>query len=259
MGGMPNVRQEAFSQLEKNTDHWSEYVDVAIDNTKMVRITITYLDPVLVQYIALNHAFSPNANGAIDAKTLYTDTMNKLAERNEMLFLVTITTPLYDKQAYNNGVLTVKIPIKQMALISGADLKVYPVHEDHVLDETINITHGPVVGIVGYPHSVLIDGNCTWVIDKYTNTLTLDIPTVTLGNTSFGPQYWSIPYQPLIAEYDVSSSVYDPNYDMNRISPLAEPPKPNWTPGVEDMTDWKVYWEDMGRYIWNLVITENYH
>jgi hypothetical protein len=262
------ARKWAFSQLGKNTDHWSQYVDIAIDGTRMVRITVTYLDPVLVQYIFLNHLLSLNVNEVAGVTTdavanfnsELISKMGRVADRKEMLFLITITAPAYDRQAYDEGMFTVKIPVEQMALINGSDLMIYPTHEDHILDETIYITRGPVSGIVGYPLSVIVGENCTWVIDTYTTTLTLDMPTVTLGSETFGPQYWSIPYQPLIpTDFNVSSSTYDSNYDMSRISPLLEPPKPYWAPGTVDPTVWKVYWEDMGRYIWNLVITETHH
>jgi hypothetical protein len=50
-----SARQEALFQLGQNMAHWSDHVDIVNDNSHMVRVTVTYLDPVLVQYIVLNY------------------------------------------------------------------------------------------------------------------------------------------------------------------------------------------------------------
>ena len=264
------ARQDALSQLGKNTEHWSDQVNIAIDDYQMVRIVVTYLDPVLIQYIALNYVLDDTGyvyNGSntpigIDAFDYEVNQiMTKLGGRNEMLFVVTVTSPFYREQAYNNNVLTVRIPIELMELINSADIRVPPTHEDHILDENIDITHGPVSGIVGYPLAIIYQNQCVWIVDQWTNTLTLDVPSVTLGNTLFEPQFWSIPYQPLIMEYDNHPvPTYDPNYEWNPIHALDAPPTPNWEPNVQfDDTNWTLYWEDIGRYLWNLVITESHH
>jgi hypothetical protein len=257
------TRQDALSQLGRNTEYWSDQVNVAIDDFQMVRIVITYLDPVLVQYIVLNYALNDPGIVLDDASFILTldETMNKLGGRDEMLFIVTITSPFYRELAYNNNVLTVRMPIEQLALVSSGDIRVTPTHEDHILDENIDITHGPVSGIVGYPLGVTIQEQCTWIIDQWTNTLTLEIPSVTLGALPFNTQFWSIPYQPLVRENNIHQiPTYDATYASSPISKLETPPTPNWEPNAQfDDTNWTVYWEDMGRYIWNLVITESHH
>jgi len=266
---LDNARQAAFSQLGRNTEHWSDYVDIAIDDAQMIRVTVTYIDPVLIQYIVLNHALF--FQSSMDAPTFDGELkfiLDKLAKRNELLFVVTITAPLYKEQAYNSNVLTVRLPIKQMALINAGDLRAYPTHDDHILDENIPITHGPVSGIVGYPLSVLYQDNCIWFMDQWNTTLTLDIPLVTLGATQFTSQFWSIPYRPMIIQDDahlitfINDPVpaFDPNYNWGRISRSEKPPQPLWIPNADvDSTDWKTYWEDMGRYLWYLFITESHH
>jgi hypothetical protein len=98
-------------------------------------------------------------------------------------------------------------------------------------------------------------------MDQWTNTLTLSIPRVTLGSTEFGSQFWSIPYRSLVMQDNKRpTATFDPNYDWSRISKIVSPPTPNWKPNAQiDDTIWKNYWEDMGRYIWDLVITESLH
>ncbi|MEP7136939.1 MAG: hypothetical protein ABI904_18590 [Chloroflexota bacterium] len=266
------ARQNALSMLGKNTEHWSDKVDIAIDNTHMVRIVITYLDPTLVEYIVLNYflntVYLPNGSNNIISTPMSMDRfdyeidqrLRKLGERNEMLFVATITAPFYQAQAFNSNVLTVKIPIQEMDLISGANMRVGPTHDDHILEENIDITHGPVSGILGYPLGILNQGQCTWLMDQYTTTLTLDAPRVTLGPTEFGPQFWSIPFQPLVVSSDsYASPTYDPNF-ATPISELRDPPTPNWIPNAPtDSTIWETYWQEMGRYLWNVVITASHY
>ena len=257
-----DARRRAFSQLAGGTEHWSDDVDVAIDDRQMIRITVTYIDPALVEYIILNNVFLPNVNATNDDTNTFisklSTVLNKLAERNEMLFMLIITTPTYSEQAYNTNVLNVKIPLRDIALVNGADLRVYPSHDDHILDETIDITHGPAAGVIGYPLSVQ-NPECTWVIDEHTNALTLDVSEVTLGETKVGPQFWYIPYRSLIeVEIGNANLVYDPYSDLGRIQRLEEPPRPNWVPNaINDMTDQKTYWEDMGRFVWNYFMKNN--
>ena len=256
-------RQDALAQLGKNVEHWSDQVDIALDDFNMIRIVITYLDPVLIQYIVLNHLLNaPNVQ--IDEPGFINsihETMDRLGARDEMLFIVTITSPFYREQAYNGTVLTLRIPIEQMELISSGDLRVRHTHEDHILDENIDITHGPVSGIVGYPLGVVNQGECAWVIDQFTNTLTLDVPAVRLGNEQFNDQFWSIPYRPLVMESNNHQiPIYDPNYDWISVEPLKSPPTPSWVPNAQfDSTNRTVYWQEMGRYIWSLVIIESHH
>jgi hypothetical protein len=257
------ARQEALFQLGRNTEHWSDQVNIAIDDFQMVRIVITYLDPVLIQYAVLNFVLN-DPNNLMDPNSFdnkLTATMSELGSRNEMLFVVTITSPFYREQAYNNNVLTVRMPVEQLTLISSADMRVAPTHEDHILDESMDITHGPISGIVGYPLAVINQEQCVWIVDQWTNTLTLDVPSVTLGATPFNTQFWSIPYRPLVMETNNRPiPAYDQSYEWNPINGIKTPPTPNWEPNAQhDDTNWTIYWEDMGRYIWNLVITESHH
>jgi len=257
------ARQNALAQLGKNTEHWSDEVNLAVDDTHMVRITVTYLDPVLIQYLVLNYLLndsnlSANVN---DLNSELMTTMNRLGGRNEMLFIVTITSPFYSEQAYNATVLTVRMPTELMGLVSAADIRVTPVHEDHILDENIDITHGPVSGILGFPLAVLNQTQCIWVVDQWTNSLTLDIPTIVLGTTTFNAPFWNIPYRALVMEdNNPALPALDPNFDWNRTTPVESPPTPSWIPNSQiDNTNRTQYWEDMGRYLWNFVITESHH
>ena len=258
------AKQEALSQLGKNTQHWSDQINVATDDAHMVRIMITYLDPVLIQYIVLNNILNDPLNSLdpTNFNNALNTTMQKLSNRNELLFVVTILSPFYNEQAYNGTVLTVRLPIEQLELVSASDVRATPVHEDHILDENMDITHGPISGIVGYPLAVLNQSQCIAVADDYTTMLTLDVPSITLGsNPPSVARFWHIPYQALVMENNNHPTpTHDPYYDSNAVTPLSTPPTPNWKPNAQsDDTDWTTYWNDMGRYIWNIVIAESHH
>jgi len=264
-GGWQVARQDAFSYLGKNMNRWSDYEDIAVDDSTMIRITITYLDPVLVQYIILNHVLSLPMdrinNNEYRLDNLLQSTMTRLGSRNELLFMITITSPFYREQAYNSNVLTVNIPIEQMTLLSASGVKTLPTSEDYKLTENIDITHGPISGIVGYPVSVLNQDTCINVTDLRTTSFTLKVKSLTLGDTLFPSQSWSITYDPLILQdnYHPTPTI-DPFIDTNRFSKSSNPPTPNWRPNAEfDNTVWEIYWEEMGRYIWDKVVLKSGH
>lgn len=258
---LENARQAAFSQLGINTGRWSDDVDIVLDGNNMVRITVTYLDPALIQYIVLNQTLATSNMSLEEFKAELGKRMIQLGGRNEMLFIVTITASSYQEQAFNSNVLNVRIPIEEMALINASDVRVTPVHEDHILDELINISHGPVHGIVGFPFGITNGGGCIWIVDQYTSSLTLDVPKVLLGDIDIGPQYWNIPYRPLVMEVNnFSVAAYDQSFDWSRLTKIETPPRPTWRPNAQfDDANWKLYWEDMGRFIWNVVIMESHH
>jgi len=254
-----SARQAALSLLGENINHWSDQVDVASDDTQMVRIVATYMDPILVQYIVLNQVLAYSNNLDLTSfNTMLTNTMNKLGNRGETLFIITVTAPFYNTQAYNSNVLTVNFPVAQMVLVNASGMEVKPTHVDPVLKENIDITHGPVSGIIGFPQAVISQGQCAWVLDPWTSSLTIHLPSVTLGGKLFNPQFWDIPYRALLVQDDSQPTpTFDPNYDWSRVSKIAAPPTPSWNPNIQfDNTNWKMYWEDMGRYIWDLVVSE---
>jgi len=258
------ARQRALLQLADNTEHLSDQANIATNDTNMVRIVITYLDPELIQYIVLNHylndpeQFNENKD-VVRFNNELKQRLQKFAERKEILFLVTITSPFYKEHAYNSDVLTVKIPIMEMKLINGSGRIFYPAHADYILSTDIDITHGPVSGVVGYPIFNEDQGQCAWLIDQYTNSLTLELPRVILGENELGRYYWNIPYRSLIMADDNKPN---PTYDPIMATPvykLDTPPTPHWIPNATvDPTDKTKYWDEMARYIWSYLIAESH-
>jgi hypothetical protein len=253
-------KQKAFSQLVEAIQHSSDQRDFAYDNKQMVRITITYLDPVLVQYILLNDALvNKNGEEAGVFETELGNTFNKLANRQELLFVVILTTSHYDPQAYGGNLLTVSLPVAELRLFNTGNINVSPTHFDHSLDEKIIISRGPISGVVGYPISVITQNNCAELMDQWTTSLTLDVSAVTVNTMKFDSQFWRIGYTPLMqdnAQPVVNNALPTPITDINQLSPTEQPPTPFWNPSSNDITDWNVYWETMSRYLWEVFLTE---
>jgi hypothetical protein len=82
-----------------------------------------------------------------------------------------------------------------------------------------------------------------------------------LGGIEYANKFWSIPYGSLVKQSDIHPTPTSNPYILNnQITKLNEPPTPSWTPspGYDDAVS-QVYWENMGQYIWDLVITESNH
>lgn len=258
------ARQRALLQLADDAEHLSDQANIATNDTNMVRIVITYLDPELIQYVVLNHylndpeRLSENKD-VVKFNNELKQRLQRFAERDEILFLVTITSPFYKENAYNSDVLTVKIPITELKLINGSGKEFRPKHTDYILSTDIDITHGPVSGVVGYPIFNEEQGQCVWLIDQYTNSLTLELPRVVLGKDELGRYYWNITYRSLIMP---DNNKPNPTYDPRMATPVGKldtPPTPHWIPNAtEDPTDKPKYWDEMARYIWSYLIAESH-
>ena len=254
------AKQHALLQLGKNLKHWSSYQNIVGDNSTVVRVVISYLDPALIQYIVLNYVLSwpmerLNATDINIFNEKVREKTNKIIQRDELLFVVTIVA------SSNNGQpLFVNLPIDKLALINPSNRKTLPTHFDHHLAEKIDVSKGPVFGIVSYPVSVKVGENCVGFIDQFTTSLAFDLEApVTLGDKPYDSLYWNIPYEPLITGDDnYVTPIYDPSYD-SRFSEIEKPPTPYLAGAGPNDTDSTYYWEEMGRYFWGVLVGESDH
>lgn len=242
-----NVRQDAFVQLGKSIKQWSDYEDVIIDG-RLVRITITYLDPMLVQFVILNEALllpnnSPSQSGFEEQIRA---AMERLANRNEIMFIVTITSS-------SDYVLFVEIPITSMELITASGIRVLPVHTDPILSERNDVSRGSVHGFVGYPVSLSLPSGCTDVVNQWTTSLKLDHKGSLAHDHPFYPLLWNIPYRSKVIFQETSHPIptIDPFTDIIRYNKSNNPPPPDM---LTNYYSENVYWEEMGRYIWDKVL-----
>lgn len=261
---LENTRLKAFSLLGKYTEHWSSFLDLSVSDSQTVRITVTYIDPVLFQYMALNNILSNS--WYIDQSAFQSDlvrVMQNLRERNELLFVFTITASSYEGQA--NNTLSVNLSIRDMELVNSRNTRVRPTQTDPALGETIQLGRGPVSGIVAYPISLFMENSCTWLMDQGNTTLTLSIPEVSVGVVTYNSLSWSIPYRAIVPQdttimvVNTPYPTFDANSDLARIKQPTTPPSPGRmpNPNVDDLNK-KNYWEDMGLYLWGYIIPRLY-
>jgi hypothetical protein len=246
------ARYAALQQLIYETKRWSDTETIKLkDSSEAARITITYLSPELLQAVFLNEVLK-NRYPTYGFQDQLQTALNTVAERDELLFLLTVTTT-------NNNVTpihhTIKIPIQEMVMHNAENLTIVHSHDDHNLEQLIDISSGPVFGYLAYPLSVTAS-QCEWVLDpKYNTNIVITVPSVDVDGVSDGiPYFWTIPYASLIVPImptAVTVPTLPPVFDQNiyPMTPLALPPS--------DINQAN-YWQDFARFVWNQITLGNY-
>jgi hypothetical protein len=246
----------ALDQLTAQVKRWSSSDNIVLSTTKEIRITVTLISPALIQAVYLNQVLYSRQFYA-NSNELARQALEKVAERDELLFLVTITETNYDEASVGNNSTTLNIPLTQMILINASNLSVAPDHDDHSLNEQIRISQGPVSGYIAYPFTVQSGNECALVFDARFNTsITISVPHVLVNGLDQGQQTWAIQQAPLIdvgIPPNVPSFIVPQGFDLTRISPTGTPPPPVFNKPQSDTNYWNNYWQDMARYIWEKI------
>lgn len=250
-----DLKNEAFTLLVNQVKRWTSSIDIPIDNTNVIRITLTYISPDLAQIIILNHQLYNNVLSETDFENMLRTRMNVVADREELIFLMTITYSQYNNQiATENNRITLTIPMEELALTNAENLHVAAHHIDPPLRQEIVISHGPSAGYIAFPIGVGTSENCVQVMDRRHNT-TLNVSTggVRINGNEYTPQLsWSVKYHPLVEMDDgiitpVSSYTAPTGIPVNH-----QPPTP---PVIAGLVEQVVpgYWEQMALHVWGQV------
>jgi hypothetical protein len=137
------------------------------------------------------------------------------------------------------------------------------VHDDHNLSEPITVDNGPVFGYISFPFSVMNADNCVFVMDQWNTTLTLEILSAQMGDKEFGILSWTFPYNRIISnginqpvEMIYSYEKYG-QVTLENMKPNVMPPTPVWSPNTDsDTNNWQGYYQEIGQYIWYLIMTD---
>ena len=247
-----SVQYEALKLLITQTERWSNSIDIHLES-KNIRITITYVSPELVQTIILNHYLFRRMGGFLDGRfdTEILSKMNNLASRNEHIFFVTLTASRYEEATSFNNPVIVQLPLQSLVVTNSENVKVVPQHDDHNLEERIDLTHGPAYGYISYPMAVtkvLIDHEtCEFLLNKATDThLTLSMPYIEVNGTRYETGSWMLEYIPLLIialNSNLSNNSLQVEKNPAHFVPDTEPPA--W-PASENGE----YWEKLARFIW---------
>jgi hypothetical protein len=245
------ARYGAFQYLINETKRWSDTETIKLDDSSEAQITITFISPGLLQSVFLSEVLKHEVFFS-DFESQTQKMLNSVAARDELLFLLTITTTT------NNGATglsphTLDVPIKQMELVNSADLRIAPEHDDHNLDQPIKSSSNAVFGYLAYPLAVLTDNECKWVLEpKYNTNIVITVPIIHLDGIAGGPYTWTIPYSSLIhvdIPVDPPMLIVPPGFDRNQISSLAVPPS-----GINQTNNW----QDFARFVWGQIMLGNY-
>jgi hypothetical protein len=244
-------RYAALQYLINETKRWSDIETIKLDDFSEVQILVTFISPELLQAVFLNEVLKQGVLFPdFDAKTQAM--LNTVAARDELLFLLTITTTNIGGSNLSSH--SINIPIRDMVLTNGEDLPIAPKHDDHNLDQPINSVSRSVFGYLAYPLAVLKNGECKWVLEpKYNTSIVITVPLIQMDEGSNGPYTWTIPYSPLIhadTPPDLTILMIPLGFDQTLFSPLTSPP------------DGNIYqtnnWQDYARFVWNQIVLGNY-
>ena len=248
---LTNQQYEAIKLLASQTERWSDSIDISLES-KFVRITITYLSPELIQTIIVNHYLFRRMgnflNGSLENEVA--SKMERIANRNEHIFLATLTASTYEQDTSYTDPVIVQLPLQSLALTNSSNVQVIPQHDDHNLEERIDLTQGPAHGSFSYPMAVMVNEKCEFLMDETTNMhLVLSIPYLDINGTRYETCPWVLEYTPLL------NIALDPNPMENRLQVSQTPDhfRPTDDPPVSITPVTPEYWETMARFIWHEV------
>jgi hypothetical protein len=245
------ARYAAFQQLINETKRWSDTETIKLNDSRETRITVTYISPELLQAVFLNEVLK-NRYPTYGFQDQLQNVLNAVAERDELLFLLTVTTTNNNVNPIRH---TIKIPIQEIVMHNAENLTIMHSHDDHNLEQLIDTSSDPVFGYLAYPLSVAAS-QCEWVLDpKYNTNIVITVPFLEVdGINNKTPYFWTIPYAslinpiiPTIAAVPTLPPVFDQN--LYPMTPLASPPS--------DINQ-ASYWTDFARFIWNQITLGNY-
>ena len=278
-GVLENLRKEAFLRFVELVRYESATRILTDNESHVVQVTVTLLDPALIQYAILNQMLNNIlSNGlyvapddplyGVDAfRERIKSAMKDIAKREELLFLVMVTSPVYDSQGTGGNGFTVAIPFENMELINASDVFVPSTHDDHNLGAPLGTGNNIVTGLVSYPLGMGAPGQCAYLLDAWNTTLTLQVAGIRLGNAEpIGTIMWTVPFNALIHDDFIRHG--DPFYHnyqygdlpLDRIVRTPAPPTPDLA--LNFIADPKLldeYWQRVSQYIWQVIVTLSHH
>jgi hypothetical protein len=252
------ARYEAFRYLKNQASRWSDIETINLADLTEVQIVVTFISPELLQAVFLNEVLKDRfitSNFDVQLQNV----LNSIADRNELLFLVTVTAT---NNNTNSNSHVIEIPINQMKLNNAGNLESSPFHDDHNLEQPINPSVKSVFGYIAYPLAVSTSNECVWVLDpKYNTSIVITVPDIKIDHVSSNPYTWTIPYKSLMnANIPPAPPMFIPitGLDPTQISPLPKPPYPISSIVLSTGENPDIYWQDFARFIWNQVTLGSY-
>ena len=243
------ARYAALQKLIEETDRWSDTETIKFEDSTKIRITLTFISPELIQAAFLNQALKDNVNTA-DFQTYLQSALNTVAERNELMFLLTVTTLNNDLSPFQHKI---KLPIESIYLLNSENLPIPHSHDDPNLGQNIDITSESVSGYIAFPFTVLSGDQCKWILNpKYNTKIVITMPFAELdGVSDKNPYSWTIHYTSLVNSNmpaNPANAAIPPGFNPALETPLLAPPIELNAPD---------YLKNFAKFIWGQII-ENY-
>jgi hypothetical protein len=249
------ARFAAFQYLVDQTKRWSDSETIKLDDTNEAQITLTFLSPDLIQAAFLLSQILKDNFFTSDLQTQIQTVLNSIGDRDELLFLVTITAT--SSGVPNSSQHIIHIPMDSMILTNTEDLPVSHLHEDHILDQPINTSANPVSGYFAFPLAMLTESGCKWILDpKYSTSIVITVPEITLDKVTTGPYTWTIPYASLTQQISPEIKLnFSPSEGFNAIllNPIQKPPAPMTSQMLQNGVNPNGYWEEFAKFVWNRI------
>ncbi len=257
-GPIPNnefkgAQYAAFRILGQQTERWSGYVDLKVSDTNFVRITLTYLSPQLIEAVLLNNVLRKKEIGdPIDVFASRVKAgLDQVGNRNEMLFLMTITKS--DPGLDATSAVNITIPLQNMILTNSSNQKFGPKRSDHIVDYSILLDKEPVSALISYQMTVGGSSECHLMLDPQSNnTISLHLEGVQINGVTREPLTWTIRFASLLGggQPDIIPKYVDGAEIPEHWKPDSDAPHvlrdiPNTVSGL-----WDQYWEKMACYVW---------
>jgi hypothetical protein len=252
---LEGVKTDAFRLLRDQVKRWSSSNDIPVDN-QITRITLTYISPELLQTIILNNQLYQQILPKTEFQGRLKNVMDKVAEREELIFLITIANSQYNQNETEETMVVLNFPIKDMALINAGDKHISAKHFDPPLEHEIIISRGPLSGYIAFPIGIEEGGSCLHIMDPRWNTmLTINVDGIKVkGNNYSHPLTWFVKYQPLVnlEGSGVPSPPLSTPHPDNIYLIDHRPPQPSKNVSTSQETD--AYWEKMAIHVWAFVV-----
>jgi len=239
-----NARYAAFQYLIEETKRWSVIETIKFNDSSEAEIVITFISPELLQAVFLNNTLKDPVFTS-DFQTQVRSALDSIAGREELLFMVTVTS-LGNNTNLNNHV--IKIPIASLVLNNAENLQFPPSHNDFNLGQPINSSSEPVFGYLAYPLMQPSTEECKLTLDpKFDTNIVISLPSIEIDGVLSGPYSWTIQYAPLLNSpiSPESPAFFIPQgFDPNQMSPLQTPPT-----GIKQAGRW----QDLARFLWSKI------
>ena len=254
------MRRRALYTLKDEVRRWSSFQDMLVNDNQVVRITLTFIHPDLVEIILLNHSLAQPSNINRDqfANELKIQ-LGKLADYNELFFLVTVTDSSYKPLITEKDVVVLSIPARDITLMNSKKEYVAPSHYDPPLGQNIQISRKHLSGYVAFPMFVKDKNDqCVLMLEPPSNTtITVGATNIKLsttsGNVSNHQLTWFIRYHSLL---DINIVPTPAIVSDQNIAPECchAPPTPDIAKLPTDEEYWNSYWVEIARYVWGYVV-----